>query len=139
MQGYLSVHTQTWLDDDHRYVTAEGIADYAEPIGPQGPFSTKLVPGLQPGTEGYWTVHGARAYDIEPGDLVMSGWKDEDDPDIKRHAEYEVVELAPWGDLRDSCRVRFLTTAGQFRSVGMLQPMVLLRHGSHGTLAASVR
>jgi hypothetical protein len=110
---------------------------------PAGPVTTMLdvVQGgrIEPGTEGYWPVYGARALDIEPGDLVMSGWKDEDDPAIKRHAEYEVVDMSSFGDLRDSCRVRFLTTAGQLRSVGMLQPMVLLRRGTHSTLCSSVR
>lgn len=110
---------------------------------PAGPVTTALDWGrnpderLEPGSPGYWRVYGARADDIRPGDLVMSGWADDDG--IKRHAEYDVVDLAPWGDLRDSLRVRFLTTTGQHASVGRMQPMALLRQGTHGTLADSVR
>lgn len=108
---------------------------------PGGPVTTALdfdqASGLEPGTEGWWPVMAARAFDIQPGDRVLKGWADDDG--IKRHAEFEVVEPAPWGDLRDSCRARFLTTTGQFASVGMLQPMALLRKGTHRTLAASIR
>jgi hypothetical protein len=109
---------------------------------PAGPVTTALdwdrpEGGREPGTEGYWEVWGARAIDIQPGDLVMSGYKDDDG--INRHNEYEVVEMSSWGDLRDSCRVRFLTSTGQLRSVGMLQPMALVRKGTHATLSRSVR
>lgn len=115
-----------------------------------GPVTARLDDqgSLEPGTPGYWEVWGASARDIRPGDLVMSGWKDRDDPSVIHHAEYEVAEMAPWGmstvrpgepDLRDSCRVRFLTTAGTFASVGMLQPLALLRPGTHNTLSDYAR
>ena len=39
-----------------------------------GPFTARLdgQGALQPGTEGWWPVHGAHAIDIRPGDLVMT-------------------------------------------------------------------
>jgi hypothetical protein len=112
---------------------------------PAGPFTTALAVDnrangagrLQPGQSGWWPLWGPHALDIASGDRLMTGYKDDDG--IIRHNEYEVVELAPWGDLRDSCRVRFLTTAGQYRSVGMLQPMQLLRPGTHNTLSRHCR
>jgi hypothetical protein len=108
---------------------------------PAGPVTTALdvdqAGCLEPGTEGWWPVEGARAVDIRPGDRVMKGWADDDG--IKRHAEFEAVDFAPYGNLMDSCRVRFTTTTGQLASVGMLQPMALLRRGTHRTLAGSVR
>lgn len=108
---------------------------------PAGPVTTMLdvVQGpLRPGEDGYWPVHGARAWDIKPGDLVMSGWKDEDG--ISRHAEYEVAEMASFtAPTMNTIRVGFIATTGQFASVGMMQPMVLLRWGTHRTLSGSVR
>ena len=112
---------------------------------PAGPVTTALdvenhtetAAVLQPGEFGWWKVWGARAMDIRPGDRVMKGWADGDG--VKRHAEFEVVELAPWGDRRDDCRVRFLASTGLYTSVGMLQPMALIRQGDHNTLAGSVR
>jgi hypothetical protein len=95
---------------------------------------------LQPGTEGYWPVHGARATDIRPGDLVMAGWKDRDNPEIIHHAEYEVTEMASFdAPAMNTIRVRFIATTGKFASVGMLQPIALARWGTHRTLAGSVR
>jgi hypothetical protein len=96
--------------------------------------------GLAPGTPGYWTVAGARALDIRPGDLVLSGWKDSNDPSVIHHAEYEVAEMAHFKDpMMDTVRVGFITTAGQFASVGMMQPMALARPGTHCTLGDYVR
>ena len=82
---------------------------------------------LQPGEQGWWRVYGARAEDILPGDLVMI--KDD---------EFQVAERAPWGNRWDTLRVRFRTAAGELRTVGMLQPVEVVRRGTHCTLAQSI-
>jgi hypothetical protein len=95
---------------------------------------------LQPSMPGYWKVWGATARDIRPGDLVMSGWKDRDNPDVIHHAEYEVAEMASFdAPTMNTIRVGFITTSGTFASVGMLQPMALFRRGTHNTLSDHVR
>ncbi len=98
---------------------------------------------LQPGTEGYWKVWGARASDIRPGDLVMV--KNQDNV----ISEYEVLDYAPRGregTMMDLIRPRFRAPAksagagtGQLFSVGAMQAVVVLRKGTHHTLAESVR
>ena len=97
---------------------------------------------LQPGMPGYWPIWGARAYDIRPGDLVMTKADDDDDDEtgFGGYHEFIVGEPAPWGDLRDSCRARFVNTAeaGGFFSVGMLQPCQLWRQDTRNRLADSL-
>jgi hypothetical protein len=127
-----------------------------EGFGPFGPFTTKLAEqeqasktgALQPGDQGYWRVWGACARDIQPGDLVLMRWSGDGEAErgIHHFDEYEVVEMAPWPlredgreDLRNMCRVRFLTTAGTYASVGMLQVMELVRPGTHNYLGEYVR
>lgn len=107
-----------------------------------GPVTARLDEqgALTPPADGWWRVWGARASDIRPGDLVMCGWKDADDPAVIHHAEYEVAEMASFGaPSMNTLRVGFITTTGRFASVGMLQAMALVRRGTHGTLAGSVR
>jgi hypothetical protein len=114
-----------------------------ELMGPHGPVTTRLNAqcALKPGDEGYWKVWGARAIDIRPGDLVMSGWKDEDydNNGVIHHAEYEVTEMALFdAPTMNSIRVGFIATTGKFGSVGMMQPMQLVRWGTHHELADSI-
>jgi hypothetical protein len=96
---------------------------------------------LKPGDEGYWRVWGSHALDIKPGDLILCAWKDSDNPAVIHHAEYEVVQLAPWPDkpIMNGCRVRFLATNGEYESVGMLQPMELYRPGTGNYLSDYAR
>lgn len=112
------------------------MSDYDVP----GPVTAALAQQgkLEPGTPGWWQVWGARAVDIRPGDLVLAGWRD--DAGETNYREYEVAEMAPWGgdDRRDLLRVRFLTSFGTFASVGILQPMQLLRYGTRHMLANSI-
>ena len=115
------------------------------PMGPLGPVMQRLYDqedakgALKPGDEGWWPVWGARAIDIRPGDLVMSGWKDRDDPRVIHHAEYEVVEMASFAQpAMNSIRVGFIDSTGTFCSVGMLQAMQLRRWGTGNKLAASI-
>lgn len=117
----------------------------ARPMGPHNVFTSRLYDQedahggdvLHPGQEGYWQVYGARAIDIRPGDLVMSGWKDDDG--VIHHAEYEVTEMTPFNaPSMNSIRVGFTASTGLFGSVGMLQAMVIMRPGTHSTLADSV-
>ncbi|HEY2644459.1 MAG TPA: hypothetical protein VGI56_11965 [Galbitalea sp.] len=117
------------------------------PMGPHNVVTSKLYDQedergvLHPGQEGYWKVWGARAIDIRPGDLVMSGWKDklDDGTEVIQHAEYEVAEMASFtAPTMNTIRVGFIGTNGLFGSVGMLQAMVLLRWGTGNKLADSI-
>jgi hypothetical protein len=93
---------------------------------------------MEPGTEGWWKVWGACAADIQPGDLVMVGWRD--DNGCKGIDEHTVGNPAPWGDLRDSCRRRFTDpVTGKPFSVGYLQPVAIVRRGTHNILSDYAR
>ena len=117
------------------------------PMGPHGPVMQRLYDQedehgrLEPGTEGWWPVWGARAIDIRPGDLVIAGWKDTDyaNNSIIHHAEYEVVEMASFdAPTMNTLRVGFIDSTGAFGSVGMLQAMQLRRWGTGNKLADSI-
>lgn len=127
-----------------------------EGLGPSGPFMAKLASQeaasetgkLQSGDRGYWRVWGACAMDIRPGDLVLAKWWQDDERErgIHHFAEYEVTEIAPWplredgrDDLRNSCRIRFLTSTGTYASVGMLQVIELARPGTSNYLSGYAR
>jgi hypothetical protein len=120
------------------------VSDIYEGYGPYGPAHTKLAEQeatkgvLQPGMEGWWPVWGARAIDIRPGDLLMIGWQDKE-AGCNKFADVEVVEMASFKQpTMNSIRVGFITTSGVFDSVGMLQPVKVLRWGTHNTLADSI-
>ena len=116
------------------------------PMGPHGPVMQRLYDqedagDVKPGDKGWWRVWGARAFDIRPGDLVMSGWKDdgEDGEIIMRHAEYEVMEMASFTQkTMNTLRVGFIASNGKFGSVGMMQPMQLVRWTDGNKLAESI-
>lgn len=117
------------------------------PMGPHGPVMQRLYDQedagnvKESGDQGWWRVWGARAIDIRPGDLVMSGWKDdgEDGEIIMRHAEYEVVEMASFtAPTMNTLRVGFIASTGLFSSVGMMQPMELVRWTDGNKLADSI-
>ena len=88
---------------------------------------------MQPGTPGYWQVWGARVYDIEPGDLVMTKNKE------GKYLEYEVGACVRRGDRWDIVQPGFRTPQGEQFALGALMSIVLLRRGAHHTLAGSVR
>ena len=75
---------------------------------------------LQPGDQGYWKVWGARPNDIRVGDIVMTDG-----------SEDQVAEI----DRSDIVRVRIVTTTGDRFSLGALCPVIVLRWGTHNTLA----
>jgi hypothetical protein len=139
--GYLGYDyaRETWVRADYR-VPRPPNYDVPGPVTARLDAQDPDGEGLKPGTPGYWSVWGARAMDIRPGDLVMSGWKDSDDPSVIHHAEYEVAEMAGFKDpMMDTVRVGFIATTGKFASVGMMQPMKLVRRGTHCTLSDYVR
>jgi hypothetical protein len=112
------------------------------PYDVPGPVTARLNSqgAIEPGTEAYWKVWGACAMDIRPGDLVMSGWKDRDDPSVIHHAEYEVAEMASFtAPTMNAIRVGFITTTGKFASVGMLQPCAIARRGTSNFLSDYAR
>jgi hypothetical protein len=81
---------------------------------------------LQPGTEGWWKVWGARVSDIRPGDLVLSGG---DNADLIE-GTFE-AKAAP-------VRVGFIADGERF-TLGALVPVIVLRRSTHNLLAGSVR
>lgn len=148
------VHTFIDLEGIQRVTGDEELCDSCvtkkdgRPMGPHGPVTQRLYDQedtngtLKAGDEGWWRVWGSCALDIRPGDLVMSGWKDSDHANngIIHHAEYEVVEMASFdAPTMNSIRVGFINTTGKFASVGMMQPMELLRWGTGAVLGDHVR
>lgn len=95
---------------------------------------------LEPGQDGYWKVFGAMAYDVQQGDLVMVGWKDRETGETGVD-QYQVAALAPREDqpFMDQVRPRFRSPSGEFFTIGALQPIQLVRWGTHHVLAKSVR
>lgn len=82
---------------------------------------------LQPGTEGWWKVWGAKAHHIRPGDLVLSK---KDDGEV----EYTLVfDLFP--SKAAPLRVGVVTDDGKQYTFGALQPIIVLRWTDHNTLA----
>jgi len=99
-------------------------------------------PAMEPGTEGYWKVWGARVADVRPGDLVMLKYSDEPGTVFSyvvgervRRPEYQGRPV-----LMDTVRPKFSDqVTGEEFTIGAMQPIVLLRWGTHNTLADSVR
>lgn len=81
---------------------------------------------LQPGKQGYWRVWGARTYDVEPGDVVVT---------LDRETDTLVCEeIAETHDLVP--RMRFTTVTGATFSIGHLAPGIMVfRPGTGNTLA----
>lgn len=85
---------------------------------------------MQPGTQGWWKVWGARVSDIKPGDLVISKNKD---------GEY-CVDLIEDFCMTTSYPIRHgFVIAGERTSFGALTAVVVLRQALHNILADSVR
>lgn len=119
--------------------------DLYDGYGPYGPFYTKMGQQetesgqLQPGMQGYWPVWGGSARDIRPGDLLFIGWKDAE-AGCSKFADVEVAEMASFtAPAMNSIRVGFITSSGVFDSVGMLQPVQILRWGTGNILSDTVR
>jgi hypothetical protein len=105
-----------------------------------GPFTKALDEQgvLQPGSEGWWQVAGARADDIRDGDLVMVKMLPHDGgPAII--AEYAVGTIIPEDGMLGTIFIKFTTPQGTEASFGRLCPVQVLRRGTHMTLADSVR
>lgn len=81
---------------------------------------------LQPGESGWWKVWGANANHIRPGDLVLAKHGDEVVPTYV--AELFPAKAAPM-------RVGVVTDNDERLTFGVLAPIVLLRQGTHNTLA----
>jgi hypothetical protein len=80
---------------------------------------------MQPGTPGLWQVWGARAHNIRVGDFVMAKWADSGEI-----TEHEVISLENW-----PMGVQVFDSNGAHIYIGGLQPIVLMRPGTHHTLA----
>lgn len=84
---------------------------------------------ISPGTQGWWQVWGARAHNVRPGDLVMLIWgRGTED---ERHAEYLIDEILS----TDAVAPKFRAANGDIFRIGALMPIILLRQGTHHTLA----
>lgn len=78
---------------------------------------------LEPGQPGYWKVWGASAHNIRPGDVVLL------DPD----GDFELVDdvfTAKAAPIRVGLVIR-----GERTTIGALCPVIVLRQGTHNTLA----
>lgn len=78
---------------------------------------------LAPGTAGYWKLWGAQPRHIRPGDVVLLA------PD----AEFELVDdtfTAKAAPVRVG-----LVINGERCTIGALCPVIVLRQGTHNTLA----
>jgi hypothetical protein len=88
---------------------------------------------LQPGQDGYWRVWGATVGDIQAADLIMVKPKDGE------ITEHEVAEIVPEEGILAAMYLRFIDGIGEDVRIGRLCPVVVLRKGTHRTLARSVR
>lgn len=87
---------------------------------------------LQPGTEGWWQVWGASSRDVRAGDMVMVIWG-KGTPD-EEFAEYLIDEILD----REIVAPKFKSSEGETFRIGALQPIILMRRGTHHTLADSL-
>ena len=85
---------------------------------------------LAPGTRGWWQVWGAGVRDVRAGDLVLGKREDGDQQAMLIDELYD-SPLAPM-------RQGFMADGERF-TLGALCPIVLLRRGTHHTLAGSLR
>jgi hypothetical protein len=81
-------------------------------------------PRLEPGTEGWWKVWGARARDIRPGDYVLTS-----DEEFFVQDVFAAKSIARLGIVCD----------GERSTIGLLCPVVILRRGTRHTLSESAR
>jgi hypothetical protein len=87
----------------------------------------KTMPAKQPGTEGFWEVWGARPHHLRPGDILVSKVRGTDEVEIDF-----VADLFP---AKSPARQGFVNQDAEQFTVGILSPVVILRWGTHGTLA----
>jgi hypothetical protein len=83
---------------------------------------------IQPGTDGWWKVYGARVADIRPGDYVFTR------DDLDGFLVEDTYTNEGWRGFRAG-----IVVDGERMSIGTLCPIVLLRRGTKGTLADSIR
>lgn len=81
---------------------------------------------IAPGTQGYWKVWGARPCDIRTGDLIMT--KDGDDVRYDLILDRFAAKAAP-------IRQGLVNAEGEQFTLGALTPVIVLRPGTHHTLA----
>jgi hypothetical protein len=81
---------------------------------------------LAPGTEGWWQVWGARAPHVRPGDVIATAGPD--GAELSWIADTFTAKAAPM-------RCGFVDLHGVRYTFGALAPLVVLRRGTHHTLA----
>jgi hypothetical protein len=82
---------------------------------------------LQPGTEGFWQVWAARPLHLRPGDILLSKVGDTSEAEVDYVEELFVAKSA--------ARRGFVNHEGQRLTVGIGASVVIVRWGTHGTLA----
>lgn len=83
---------------------------------------------LQPGQAGWWKVWGARVSDIRIGDIVM----------CKNGSDGSVMTDYVAGTFTSKAaplRRGFFDHDGEIFTIGVMAPVVLVRFGTHNTLA----
>lgn len=83
---------------------------------------------IEPGTPGWWQVWGATVHHARPGDLILCR-----DGDIDKVVPTYVRDL--FRSKAHPVRVGIVTDDDKEVTIGALAPMVLLRRGTHHTLA----
>jgi hypothetical protein len=78
---------------------------------------------LQPGEQGWWKVWGARAANVQPGDLLLLAGQE---PTLI--ADTFTAKAAPM-------RIGLVSAEGERFTIGALADVIVLRPGTHNTLA----
>jgi hypothetical protein len=81
-----------------------------------------------PGTEGFWQVWGARASHIRAGDILLSKVGDTD--------EVGVDYITEVFKAKSIVRQGFINQRGEHLTIGIGAPIILVRWGTHNTLAS---
>jgi hypothetical protein len=92
---------------------------------------------LRAGTEGWWKVWGATMQDVRDGDLIIARVRRDDG--TREDVQYAVRRIIPEDGILGAIWLRFITGTGDDRRLGRACPVVVYRHGTHNTLADSVR
>lgn len=83
---------------------------------------------LQPGEEGWWKVWGARIHNVRSGDIMLC--KDADTGEVVTEFIEEIRPAGGWAGMR-----LLYVAEGVNRSIGALAPIIVVRKGTHNTLA----
>jgi hypothetical protein len=101
-----------------------------QPTGHEAITAFETQGRLEPGTEGFWTVWGARAWDMKAGDILLSKVADTD--------EVEVDYIAETFKAKSPVRQGFVNQDGKRLTVGVGAPIIIVRWDTRGRLAEGI-